>query len=73
MLKNNKGFTLVELAAIIMILVILATIAIPTFSKFLSNTSDERNQEMGQDIMDYAQVLFMINMQTARSVRMVNV
>ena len=58
MLKNNKGFTLVELAAIIMILVILATIAIPTFSKFLSNTSDERNQEMAQDIMDYAQVLF---------------
>ena len=58
MSKDNKGFTLVELAAIIVILVILATISIPTFSKFLSNTSDERNQEMAQDIMDHAQVLF---------------
>ncbi|MBQ6026368.1 MAG: hypothetical protein IJL20_12235 [Lachnospiraceae bacterium] len=57
MSMDNKGFTLVELAAIVMILVILATISIPTFSKILSNTTDERNQEMAQDIMDHAQVL----------------
>ena len=58
MYKDNKGFTLVELACIVMILLVLASIAIPTFSKFLSKTSDERNAEMAQDIMDRAQVLF---------------
>ena len=58
MYKDNKGFTLVELACIVMILLVLAAIAIPTFSKFLSNTSDERNAEMAQDIMNKAQVLF---------------
>ena len=58
MLKNNKGFTLVELACIVMILLVLASIVVPTFSKYLSNTSDERNAEMAQDIMNAAQVIF---------------
>lgn len=58
MFKDNKGFTLVELACIVMILLVLAAIAIPTFSKYLSNTSDERNAEMAQDIMNKAQVIF---------------
>ena len=58
MYKDNKGFTLVELACIVMILLVLAGIAVPTFSKFLSNTSDERNAEMAQDIMNKAQVIF---------------
>ena len=56
--KDNNGFTLVELVVIILILVILVTLLLPTFSNLLTKSMDERNQEMAQDIMNEAQVVF---------------
>lgn len=38
-LKNNKGFTLIELMVVIVVVLILASIAIPSFSKLV----DEAN------------------------------
>lgn len=49
LLKNKKGFTLIELIIVIAIIIILAAIAIPTFSSILSDaneasvTSEARN------------------------------
>lgn len=37
MLKNKKGFTLVELLAVIVILAIILAIAVPTISTLISN------------------------------------
>lgn len=40
-LKNNKGFTMIELMVVIVIMLILAAIAIPTFNRLINqaNTS----------------------------------
>ena len=40
-MKNNKGFTLVELLAAIVIIAILGAIAVVNFTGFLSNTQEK--------------------------------
>lgn len=39
-LKNKKGFTLIELMVVIVILLILAAIAIPSFSKLVDKANE---------------------------------
>ena len=43
MLKNNKGFTLVELLAIVVILAIIMVLAAPSMTKQIAN-KDETDQ-----------------------------
>ena len=38
-MKNNKGFSLVELIVVIAIMAILATVAIPTFASFINKAN----------------------------------
>ena len=46
-MRNNKGFSLVELIAVIAIMAILAAVAIPTFSSFIAKA----NQAADDDFM----------------------
>ena len=39
-MKNNKGFSLVELIVVIAIMAILAAVAIPTFASFITKAND---------------------------------
>ena len=39
-MKNNKGFSLVELIVVIAIMAILAAVAIPTFATFITKAND---------------------------------
>jgi len=41
---NNKGFTLVELLAVLAILIAIMSIAIPTISSSLERTKEKQNQ-----------------------------
>lgn len=41
---NNKGFTLVELLAVLVILIAIMTIAMPTISSSLERTKEQQNQ-----------------------------
>lgn len=41
---NNKGFTLVELLAVLVILIAIMGIAIPTISSSLERTKDKQNE-----------------------------
>lgn len=41
---NNKGFTLVELLAVLVILIAITGIAIPTISSSLERTKDKQNK-----------------------------
>lgn len=56
--QNNKGFTLVEVLVVIVILVVLFSILIPAFTGFLTKSADERDQEMAKSIFDHAQTAF---------------
>lgn len=56
--QNNKGFTLVEVLVVIVILVVLFSLLIPAFTGFLTKSADERDQEMAKSIFDHAQTAF---------------
>lgn len=49
-MKNNKGFSLVELIVVIAIMAILAAVAIPTFSGFITKA----NKAADEDFMNQA-------------------
>ena len=55
---NNKGFTLVELVVIVMILVVLATISIPIFNNFFTKKYNDKIADEAKDIMDCSQIAF---------------
>ena len=51
---KNKGFTLVELMAVIIILGLIAVIAVPIVTKILSNSKDELYERQVKEIEDAA-------------------
>jgi len=53
---NNKGFTLVELLAVLVILVAIMGIAIPSISSSLERTEDKQNQARYQVLESYAEL-----------------
>ncbi|WP_409968071.1 type II secretion system protein [Bengtsoniella intestinalis] len=57
-LKNKKGFTLVELIVVIAILAVLAMIAIPTFSGILNDATDAKNESEARNVFLLAQMEF---------------
>ena len=56
MKKNNNGFTLVEIVVVVVILVVLASFLIPTITKYLTKSNDEKNQEDAKNIYNSAQI-----------------
>ena len=61
-MKNNKGFSLVELIVVIAIMAILAAVAIPTFAGFITKA----NKGADQDFM--AQTEYAITLANAANV-----
>ena len=52
-MKNNKGFSLVELIVVIAIMAILAAVAIPTFATFI-NKANKASDESFMNDLEYA-------------------
>jgi len=52
-MKNNKGFSLVELIVVIAIMAILAAVAIPTFAGFIGKAQEASDESYLNDI-EYA-------------------
>ena len=52
-MKNNKGFSLVELIVVIAIMAILAAVAIPTFATFIKKANVASDESYMNDI-EYA-------------------
>ena len=48
---NNKGFTLVELLAVIAILLIIMTVALPNISSAIERTKNKQSDSMGKIII----------------------
>lgn len=53
-LKSEEGFTLIELMVVIVIILILASIAIPSFSKLVGQASDAKIKSDGRVIYSTA-------------------
>ena len=53
---KNKGFTLVELLAVLVILGVIVTIAIPTVSSTLNKQKDKELKNRQQDIVSSAEL-----------------
>lgn len=53
--KNEKGFTLVELMVVLAFMVVLATIAVPSFAKFGTRAHDAVAMVNAQDLYTAAQ------------------
>ena len=49
-MKNNKGFSLVELIVVIAIMAILAAVAIPTFASFITKANKASDESYMNDI-----------------------
>lgn len=49
-MKNNKGFSLVELIVVIAIMAILAAVAIPTFAGFITKANEASDESYLNDI-----------------------
>ena len=52
-MKNNKGFSLVELIVVIAIMAILAAVAIPTFAGFIGKANESADVSFMNDV-EYA-------------------
>ena len=52
-MKNNKGFSLVELIVVIAIMAILAAVAIPTFATFITRATEAADEDFASGI-EYA-------------------
>lgn len=57
-MAKNKGFTLVEVIVVVVILAVLATMLIPKMTGFLTKGNDEQNWEDAGNIIDSAQTAF---------------
>ena len=55
-MKNNKGFSLVELIVVIAIMAILAAVAIPTFASFITKANKANDDQFLADA-EYAVML----------------
>src|SRR5690606_12695034 len=55
-LKNQKGLTLIELLAVIVILGIIAAIAVPSIGKLIDNTKDNAKVAEAIQIIDAARL-----------------
>ena len=49
-MKNNKGFSLVELIVVIAIMAILAAVAIPTFASFITKANEASDKQFVSDL-----------------------
>ncbi len=49
-MKNNKGFSLVELIVVIAIMAILAAVAIPTFATFINKANVASDEQFVNDV-----------------------
>ena len=49
-MKNNKGFSLVELIVVIAIMAILAAVAIPTFATFITRANEASDKQFVADL-----------------------
>ena len=58
-MKNNKGFSLVELIVVIAIMAILAAVAIPTFASFITKAQDASNVQEVSDLVYAAELACM--------------
>ena len=58
-MKNNKGFSLVELIVVIAIMAILAAVAIPTFATFINKANVASDEQLLNDI-EYAVTLIQV-------------
>jgi len=56
--KDNNGFTLVEITVVVIILLILASILIPTFAKYLTQSYDEKLENEAKTVFDSCQMTF---------------
>ena len=52
-MKNNKGFSLVELIVVIAIMAILAAVAIPTFAGFITKANKAADEDFAHNV-EYA-------------------
>ena len=52
-MRNNKGFSLVELLVVIAIMAILAAVAIPTFSGFITKANKASDEDFANNV-EYA-------------------
>lgn len=59
MKKNNKGFTLVEVLAVMVILGILALIAVPAIGGIIENSREDAFRSTAQNIVASAQLAFL--------------
>ncbi len=50
--KNNKGFTLVELIIVIAIIVILATVLAPQYTRYVERSRESNDLQIATSIMD---------------------
>ncbi|MFS0822530.1 pilin [Bacillus sp. 1P02SD] len=60
-LKNQKGLTLIELLAVIVILGIIAAIAVPSIGKLIDNTKDKAKVAEAIQIIDAARLAHATN------------
>lgn len=57
-MKNNKGFTLVELLAVIVILLAISVVAIPSISAGIERTKRKTDLDKIKVLKSYAEVYF---------------
>ncbi|MGP4080567.1 type II secretion system protein [Pseudalkalibacillus sp. R45] len=68
MVKSERGFTLVELLATIVILGIIAAIAVPSIGKLLENTKQDAHKANAQQIIEAARLYVLSENSSATSI-----